>query len=69
MRSIRPNSQTGALGIAMAGAALAAVTMMFVPVSLLEGVAESSGLSELIPAAGAAVGAFRQPQLSRLAIC
>jgi hypothetical protein len=40
MRSIRPNSQTGALGTAMAGAALAAVTMMFVPVSLLEGVAE-----------------------------
>jgi len=40
----------------MAGAALAAVTMMFVPVSLLEGVAESSGLSELIPAAGAPLG-------------
>ena len=56
MRSIRPNSQTGALGIAMAGAALAAVTMMFVPVSLLEGVAESSGLSALIPAAGAPLG-------------
>lgn len=56
MRSIRPNSQTGALGIAMAGAALAAVTMMFVPVSLLEGVTESSGLSELIPAAGAPLG-------------
>lgn len=56
MRSIRPNGQTGALGIAMAGAALAAVTMMFVPVSLLEGVAESSGLSALIPAAGAPLG-------------
>jgi hypothetical protein len=40
----------------MAGAALAAVTMMFVPVSLLEGVAESSGLSALIPAAGAPLG-------------
>ena len=56
MRSIRPNGQTGALGIAMAGAALAAVTIMFVPVSLLEGVAESSGLSGLIPAAGAPLG-------------
>jgi len=56
MRSIRPNGQTGALGIAMAGAALAAVTMMFVPVSLLEGVARSSGLSELLPAAGAPLG-------------
>jgi hypothetical protein len=40
----------------MAGAALAAVTMMFVPVSLLEGVARSSGLSELLPAAGAPLG-------------
>jgi hypothetical protein len=40
----------------MAGAALAAVTTMLVPVSLLEGVAESSGLSELIPAAGAPLG-------------
>jgi hypothetical protein len=40
----------------MAGAALAAVTTMLVPVSLLEGVAESSGLSELIPAVGAPLG-------------
>jgi hypothetical protein len=56
MRSILPHGQTGALGIAMAGAALAAVTTMLVPVSLLEGVAESSGLSELIPAAGAPFG-------------
>jgi hypothetical protein len=30
--------------------------MMFVPVSLLDGVAESLGLSELIPAAGAPLG-------------
>ena len=56
MRSILPHGQTAALGIAMAGAALAAVTTMFVPVSLLEGVAESSGLSELTPAAGAPLG-------------
>lgn len=56
MRSILPNGQTAALGIAMAGAALAAVTTMLVPASLLEGVAESSGLSELIPAAGAPLG-------------
>lgn len=56
MRSILPHGQTAALGIAMAGAALAAVTTMFVPVSLLEGVAESLGLSELIPAAGAPLG-------------
>ncbi|MEY4573984.1 MAG: hypothetical protein RL251_106 [Pseudomonadota bacterium] len=56
MRSILPHGQTAALGIAMAGAALAAVTTMLVPVSLLEGVAESSGLSELIPAAGAPLG-------------
>ena len=56
MRSILPHGQTAALGIAMAGAALAAVTTMLVPASLLEGVAESSGLSELIPAAGAPLG-------------
>ncbi len=56
MRSILPNGQTGALAIAMAGAALAAVTMMFVPVTLLEGVAGSSGLSELIPSARAPLG-------------
>jgi hypothetical protein len=56
MRSILPNGQTAALAIAIAGAALAAVAMMFVPVSLLEGVAESSRLSELIPAAGAPLG-------------
>jgi hypothetical protein len=56
MRSILPNGQTAAFAIAMAGAALAAVTTMLVPVSLLEGVAESSGLSDLIPAAGAPLG-------------
>lgn len=56
MRSILPHGQSAALGIAMAGAALAAVTTMLVPVSLLEGVAESSGLSVLIPAAGAPLG-------------
>ena len=56
MRSILPHGQTAALGIAMAGAALAAVTTMLVPASLLEGVAESSGLSELIPASGAPLG-------------
>jgi hypothetical protein len=56
MRSILPNSQTGALAIAMAGATLAAVTTMLLPVSLLEGIAGSSGLSELIPAAGTPLG-------------
>ena len=56
MRSIRPNGQTAALAMAVAGAALVAVTTMFVPVSLLEGVARSSGLSDLIPAAGGPLG-------------
>lgn len=56
MRSILPNGQTAALAMAMAGAALVAVTTMFVPVSLLEGVARLSGLSDLIPAAGAPLG-------------
>lgn len=56
MRSILPNGQTAALAMAVAGAALVAVTTMFVPVSLLEGVARLSGLSDLIPAAGAPLG-------------
>ncbi len=56
MRSILPNGQTAALAMAVAGAALVAVTTMFVPVSLLEGVARLSGLSDAIPAAGAALG-------------
>ena len=56
MRSILPNSQTGALAMAMAGAALAAVTTMFLPVTLFEGVAGSSGLTELIPSARAPLG-------------
>ncbi|WP_397598212.1 hypothetical protein [Sphingorhabdus sp.] len=56
MRSILPNGQTAALAMAMAGAALVAVTTMLVPVSLLEGVARLSGLSDLIPAAGAPLG-------------
>lgn len=56
MRSILPNGQTAALAMAVAGAALVAVTTMLVPVSLLEGVARLSGLSDLIPAAGAQLG-------------
>lgn len=56
MRSILPNGQTAALAMAVAGAALVAVTTMLVPVSLLEGVARLSGLSDLIPAAGAPLG-------------
>jgi hypothetical protein len=62
MRSILPNGQTGALAIAMAGAALAAVTMMFVPVTLLEGVAGSSGLSELICCCAPKVSLPAQPR-------
>jgi hypothetical protein len=56
MRSFLPNSQARALAIAMVGAALAAVTTMLLPVSLLEGIAGSSGLSELVPAAKAPLG-------------
>lgn len=56
MRSVLPNSQTRALAMAMTGAALAAVTTMLLPVTLLEGVAGSIGLSELVPAARAPLG-------------
>lgn len=40
----------------MAGAIVAAVTTMFVPVGLLENIAGSTGLSELVPAARAPLG-------------
>lgn len=50
------NSQMRAMMLAMAGAIIVAVTIMFVPVGLLENAAGSSGLSELIPAARAPLG-------------
>jgi hypothetical protein len=42
--------------MAMAGATLAAVSTMFVPVAMLESVTGATGLSELIPAARAPLG-------------
>lgn len=56
MRKSVPNNQIRALAMAMAGAIVAAVATMFVPVALLEGIAGSSGLSELVPAARAPLG-------------
>ena len=44
------------LAMALAGASVAAVGTMFVPVSMLEGLAGSTGLSELVPAARAPLG-------------
>jgi len=44
------------LAVALAGASVAAVGMMFVPVSVLEGLTGSTGLAELVPAAGAPLG-------------
>lgn len=56
MRKSLPNTQMRALAMAMAGASVAAVATMFVPVGILEGVAGSTGLSELVPAARAPLG-------------
>jgi hypothetical protein len=56
MRKSAQNSQMRVLAMAMGGATVAAVSMMFVPVSMLEGIAGSTGLSELIPAARAPLG-------------
>jgi len=42
--------------LAMAGASIAAVGTMFVPVPVLEGLSGSTGLSELVPAARAPLG-------------
>ncbi len=50
------NSQIRAIMLAMAGAILVSVTMMFLPVRLLETVTGSTGLSEMIPAARAPLG-------------
>jgi hypothetical protein len=56
MRKSVPNTQIRAFAMAMAGATVAAVATMFVPVAVLEGMASSTGLSELIPAARAPLG-------------
>jgi hypothetical protein len=56
MRKSVSNNQIRALAMAMAGATLAAVSTMFVPVAVLEGITGSTGLSELIPAARAPLG-------------
>lgn len=56
MRKSVPNPQMRAVAMAIAGAALAAVATMFIPVSILENITGSTGLSELIPAAGAPLG-------------
>jgi hypothetical protein len=45
-----------ALAIALAGASVAAVGTMLVPLSMLEGLAGSTGISELLPAARAPLG-------------
>ncbi len=51
-----PSNQMKALAMAMAGATIAAVAMMFVPGALLEGLTGATGLSELVPAAAAPLG-------------
>lgn len=56
MRKSVPNNQIRAIAMAMAGAIVAAVATMFVPVAILEGIAGSTGLSELVPAARAPLG-------------
>lgn len=56
MRKSVPDNQIRALAMAMAGATVAAVATMFVPVGVLEAVSGSTGLSELIPAARAPLG-------------
>lgn len=58
--SLSTQSQSGghirSLALAMAGASIAAVGTMFVPIPVLEGLAGSTGLSELVPAARAPLG-------------
>ena len=59
VRMSTPSQSDGhmrSLAIALACASVAAVGTMFVPVSLLEGLMGSTGLSELVPAARAPLG-------------
>jgi hypothetical protein len=56
MRKSMQDNQMKALVMALAGAALAAVSTMYVPVTMLEGFTGATGLSELIPAAAAPLG-------------
>ncbi len=56
MRKGVPDKQIKALAMAIAGAALAAVATMFVPVAMLEAFTGATGLSELVPAAAAPLG-------------
>jgi hypothetical protein len=56
MRKGVPDKQIKALAMAFTGAVLAAVSMMFFPVALLEAFTGATGLSELVPAAAAPLG-------------
>jgi hypothetical protein len=56
MRKGVSNEQIKALAMAMAGATIAAVVTMFVPVAMLETFTGATGLSELVPAAAAPLG-------------
>jgi hypothetical protein len=56
MRKGVPDRQMKALAMAFAGAVLAAVATMFVPVAMLEAFTGATGLSELVPAAAAPLG-------------
>lgn len=56
MRNSVPNSQIRAIAMAFAGAVVAAVATMFVPVGILEGITGATGLSELVRATRAPLG-------------
>ena len=54
--TLKQNRQMRSMGLALGGSILAAVATMFVPVSVLESITGSSGLSELVPATAAPLG-------------
>lgn len=56
MRNILPDNQMRAMAMAMAGAVVAAVATMFVPAAVLEGLAGSTGLSEIFEVAKPPLG-------------
>lgn len=56
MRKSVSSDQMKALAMATAGATLASVATMFVPVAIFEGFTGATGLSEMVPAAAAPLG-------------
>ena len=66
MQDTHPQNPVRAMSVAIIAAAIIASGMMFVPVTALEGLADLTGLSEIIPAIGAPLGDFGRAAIAYL---